>query len=567
MIKKDNIGNCRNFYKKNQKRIEEEESNLSFEEIYNILINIDPSEEKKYCVWIFNQYIRKQFTLNDVDTVKKVISGFLEKNPKLTLQKFDYNEIKNLIPKTKDKCQTYYDINKKKINIDNFSYKDVFNILMSISVDKKYCTWVIDQYIKEEFELNDVKKVKDNLNFYLNISDRKNIRQLDNNYTYSDMVRDINIWKNIKLSNIKKDGATILYDGVFGRLVSPLTKKASCDYGKGTKWCTAATISQNMFSEYNSRGSLYIWTEGGTRKKYQFHFEDGQFMDEIDKDIDDKKLRYFIEEDPVISILFLNNMDVIINNPYSAYKYAKATGERLYEAEENIIKDEEYIIEYATDVINGRWEEAERYMLDSNRLYLAIEYTRVIINDRWMELEKKITSKIKNMDDLINIYKYYIKINKPMPEIEELLLKYKNNIIDEDLLPIQYAERTGKRWIELENKFLNDKNFSNAIIYTIDVIKGRWYELEDLLLDENLKMAFLYDVDVLKRRWPELEDKLLNEDLELAYKYARDVIKGRWSELEDKLLNDDLELAYKYERDVIKGRWPELEYIVNEYEN
>jgi hypothetical protein len=454
---RNNINNCQKYYydKNIYNVVKEKTPNFSFEDIYNILINIDPSDDKKYCVWIFNQYIKKQFTLDEEETVRENISKFLTENPGLILQKYNYNEIKNFKPKSSDKCQTYYDKNKKKINTDNLSFEEVYNILIGISEDKKYCTWIIDQYIEGYFKLDEAEEVKDNLKFYLKFSNRKNVRPLDNNYTYSNMVRDIKKWKNVELENIEKDGAIILYDGIYGQLVSPLTKDASCIYGKGTKWCTAGE-NDNKFLIYNSMGPLFIWKDGKTGNKYQFHFKNGMFMDEKDEDIDDEKLRCFIEDDIVISILFKKMMN--LKNPAFAYKYAKALGKRIKEAEKNIIINEEYIIDYTRDVIKGRWEEAEKYILN----------------------------------------------------------KFNKDLID---LAFNYAIHIIKgRWKELEDIILDDYDINIAIDYARDVIKGRWKELEDIILDtldnkDDLELANKYEEDIMKGKWEELDNVKIERNL------------------------------------------------------
>lgn len=63
------------------------------------------------------------------------------------------------------------------------------------------------------------------------------------------------------------------------------TKEAACHYGANTKWCTAAE-SGNMFDQYNRSGPLYVIRTKGDNKKYQFHFESNQFMNDQDKPIE-----------------------------------------------------------------------------------------------------------------------------------------------------------------------------------------------------------------------------------------------------------------------------------------
>lgn len=80
----------------------------------------------------------------------------------------------------------------------------------------------------------------------------------------------------------EKDAERIL-DNENYLIVSPKTEQASCAYGRGTRWCTAATGSLNYFDRYNRDGPLYIVIEKKTQEKFQFHFQSRQFMNSKDE--------------------------------------------------------------------------------------------------------------------------------------------------------------------------------------------------------------------------------------------------------------------------------------------
>jgi hypothetical protein len=42
-------------------------------------------------------------------------------------------------------------------------------------------------------------------------------------------------------------------------ILEPLTKEASCKYGKGTEWCISATQSKNYFDEYHNEGARFLF--------------------------------------------------------------------------------------------------------------------------------------------------------------------------------------------------------------------------------------------------------------------------------------------------------------------
>lgn len=57
----------------------------------------------------------------------------------------------------------------------------------------------------------------------------------------------------------KQYNADIIYDEKGILIVRPNDKEASCRYGRGTRWCTAATRGHNYFASYTSRGPLYMF--------------------------------------------------------------------------------------------------------------------------------------------------------------------------------------------------------------------------------------------------------------------------------------------------------------------
>jgi len=71
-------------------------------------------------------------------------------------------------------------------------------------------------------------------------------------------------------------------------VVIPKTEKASCKYGAGTRWCTAAK-NNNYFDEYNKDGSLYIIIDKKKNEKWQFHYNyeaaSVDFMDQADEPV------------------------------------------------------------------------------------------------------------------------------------------------------------------------------------------------------------------------------------------------------------------------------------------
>jgi len=74
-------------------------------------------------------------------------------------------------------------------------------------------------------------------------------------------------------------------------VLQPLDQTAACYYGRGTRWCTAATKGMNYFDNYSKRGPLFIIIPRKPAypgEKYQWQFESSSFMNEQDRQIGEK---------------------------------------------------------------------------------------------------------------------------------------------------------------------------------------------------------------------------------------------------------------------------------------
>lgn len=93
-----------------------------------------------------------------------------------------------------------------------------------------------------------------------------------------DLIDDLTEGKELKGSDkqfeaeLQANGEVeILYNDNMFSIVSPKTKRASCYYGRNTRWCTAGT-GYNEFSRYTARGPLYIFLSKRENKRWQFHW-------------------------------------------------------------------------------------------------------------------------------------------------------------------------------------------------------------------------------------------------------------------------------------------------------
>jgi hypothetical protein len=244
--------------------------------------------------------------------------------------------------------------------------------------NKQYMVWLANQYIKNQFRLEDYPRIKQALTDFEKLKSRLPQKDI-NQYTLHSLEDTIDKIKNVELGSGSSAGlfeipedSEVLYNGPYGLLVIPKTEEASCELGKGTKWCTAAE-ENNMFPEYSEYGPLYIWRDRNG-KKYQFQFETTQFMDAQDRKLDSKTLNYFRTEHPVLKKLFANKEKEIAQDPQKAFSYARFVLKgRFPEGEEAIAQNSKYAYYYATGIIKDRWPEGEEAIALNGYLYKHYE--------------------------------------------------------------------------------------------------------------------------------------------------------------------------------------------------
>ena len=99
----------------------------------------------------------------------------------------------------------------------------------------------------------------------------KPFKDLNNVASYSQLQSVVTGAQNVKIaiahakeqkkreSAEAKAGSTLLDDNEHQMVIRPLTKEASCYYGKSTKWCISATRTGNYFDQYTSDGKSFYF--------------------------------------------------------------------------------------------------------------------------------------------------------------------------------------------------------------------------------------------------------------------------------------------------------------------
>lgn len=388
--------------------------------------------------------------------------------------------------------------------------------------NKQFVQWIVRQFTKKGMRYEDLYKLKADLSVFAKTKGqhkRLGINSDINQYDWRSLadtakkLDDTEIADPETANTTDVEGAKVLYNGPLGTLTIPETKEASCELGRGTKWCTAAD-NRNMFDYYNRQGPLYIWHDKKLKSKFQFHFESGQFMDAQDNPIDPDTMHELTVVNPVVSKLFKKNAPKVLD---SYLEYLEAEEERRsddyddwdYNGPDESILD----IDLGNLVMSLSFEEAAKLIKP------AIMYDD--IDENYLK------------DSLI---KRFIK-NKEMEKVEQLNNRYSD----------QFA-------FAVRGYYVSRASVDQAIQYILDNRDSKG------IADAAMRVARRAG-----KRVPKLED-VIAQDAKAAYMYAFYNLKqNRWPEAEPTIAKDAWAATW-YVKNILKQRWPEAEPTIKQYD-
>lgn len=194
---------------------------------------------------------------------------------------------------------------------------DVIKELSKANPNHKHMVWITRMYVAGKFKLEDVPRLKDEIENFERLKNRlekkdlnayKSLEELYDALEAAEPSDDEKAKDAMQslMAEKSKDAEFLIRSKNYMALI-PKSQEAACKYGAGTKWCTAAE-KNNYFDSYNRRGDLIIIIAklGDEWRKFQFHFESASFMDERDtpaKKEDIKLLSKFPEHIKLIHLL------------------------------------------------------------------------------------------------------------------------------------------------------------------------------------------------------------------------------------------------------------------------
>lgn len=124
------------------------------------------------------------------------------------------------------------------------------------NVPQKFLSWVGKNFDAIEFGKN-FQKLVQSLKQFEKYSSNLPLTDINSYKNISELYNALEEYANRPKRNFRKvEGGNVVYEDDRFFVVNPNTHQASCYYGKGTKWCTAAD-SDHQFNKYNEDGKLF----------------------------------------------------------------------------------------------------------------------------------------------------------------------------------------------------------------------------------------------------------------------------------------------------------------------
>lgn len=162
------------------------------------------------------------------------------------------------------KVEDFKKLFKDKFDTDN-QMDAIIRVSSEVEPKHKYLIWLAKSLTKPVFnneiafaeELADAQELLMKFN---TIGSNLPIKDISQYKSLSELAEAIKTYENRQRRTIKKvDGADIIYDDDDYTIVHPKEYKASCWYGRGSKWCTASEDSSDQWYSHNKEGKLFYF--------------------------------------------------------------------------------------------------------------------------------------------------------------------------------------------------------------------------------------------------------------------------------------------------------------------
>ena len=239
-----------------------------------------------------------------------------------------------------------------------FGGENVDKILGAVS--QKYLDWIGKNFDVVNFDDN-FPKLEQALTKFEKTSTNFPITDLYQYKSVEEFLNAVDEYEKRQRRDIKRmEGGNVVYDDGRYFVVNPLTQQASCYYGKGTKWCTAAEGTAH-FQKYHEDGKLFYILDRNAPTSNKF------YKVALLKKFDGDKTFYDAVDDPIRTGWLINSgeLDKIMTAIDDYMKVEFAEQLKIYADKEAAKKEREKNERLRIQRIQQqRREEAESRRLD-----------------------------------------------------------------------------------------------------------------------------------------------------------------------------------------------------------
>lgn len=286
------------------------------------------------------------------------------------------------------------------------------------SIPHKYLMWVGKTFDGINFEEN-FPKLYNSLNKFTKLSTNLPKTDINQYQNLEELVNALSVYENRERRDVKKvEGSNVVYDDGKLFVVNPLDYKASCYYGRGTKWCTAAETDSH-FKKYNEDGKLFYIvdrTKPTSDPLYKVAFLrkfDGEkkFFDARDE---------YIKSGWIFGTEQFNALDAAVES-YLSREYAEQI--KIYSDKELARKEKERLRNLEIRrILNQRMEEANERRLDGDW-----DLDNPNIDEDGLKAHALLEWLVGNNDVEVLTNEQKIEIQRIKDEIERLTEEYDNS--------------------------------------------------------------------------------------------------------------------------------------------
>ena len=252
-------------------------------------------------------------------------------------------------------------------------------------------------------------------------------------------------------STLARKDVTVLYNGPMGTVTIPKTHEASCELGRGTKWCTATTNNDEWFKDYNKLNDLIIYNEKPGNAKYQFHvsLHDIEARDARDRSIPFAQIHNFKRKHPVMSKILQDSR----KNAFK--KLLQIPFDKSPDGSLGVTTNQEDLVfDTLLDVNEKRGGGVSKFL---DGFYTSEQSTYGLANATKLPIQKYAK----------RLVKYALQRKKPWPEMEKLIIE----LLRKTLSKVDFTNNTHLKTLQ---------NFIKIMDSYADVLNPQWKEYNNI---------------------------------------------------------------------------------------